>query len=222
VARGLLAESSPDLLLVYFGAPDVVGHRFWRHAYPGEFDSPPTESDVSALGSIIGDTYAWVDAALGALLEAHGGEDPTVFVLSDHGMRAAHRRRADWEEPGGFSGAHTRGEPGVLVVSGGHARRAPVVSGGGGRLEASDLPTLGSVLDIAPTVLALAGLPLGEDMDGEILAHVLEEGFLEVHPPSTIGTHDTAEWLESRPSQMLSPEAADERLEQLRALGYIE
>ena len=43
VVEELLASEGQrfDLMMVYFGGPDVVGHRFWRYAYPEEFDHPP-------------------------------------------------------------------------------------------------------------------------------------------------------------------------------------
>jgi hypothetical protein len=217
----LAGGEPPALLMVYFGSPDVAGHRYWRHAYPEEFDSPPGEEEVAALGSILADTYGWVDSAIGVLLESYAAAEPTVFIVSDHGMRAAHRRRTDWEEPGGFSGGHTRSEPGVLIASGGLARRTPVAPSGVS-LEPGDLPALGSVYDITPTILALAGLAVGEDMGGAILKDVLREGVLDRVPLRTVASHDTAEWLESRPQEMLSAEAEKERLDQLRSLGYIE
>ncbi len=108
----LAAGEPPALLMVYFGSPDVMGHRYWRHAYPEEFDAPPGEEEVAVLGGILGDTYDWVDAAIGTLLDTYGEAEPTVFIVSDHGMRAAHRRRTDWEEPGGFSGGTPAPSPG--------------------------------------------------------------------------------------------------------------
>jgi hypothetical protein len=217
----LIGEGRPALLLVYFGSPDVAGHRFWRYAYPEDFDVPPSDEDVAALGHVIADTYAWIDSAIGEILASYD-DDPTVFVLSDHGMRAAHRRRRDWDRRGGFSGAHKRGRPGILIVSGGDARRTTIAPGEDGRLDPEDLPTLGSVLDITPTVLALDRIPVGEDMDGVVLEGVLREGLFDEEPPATVASHDTPEWLENRPQQMLSADAEEERLEQLRALGYIE
>lgn len=83
------------------------------------------------------------------------------------------------------------------------------------------LPVLGRVHDLAPTVLALQGIPVGRDMDGVILEGVLETDFLERYPVPFVDTHDTDEWLANRPRQMLSREAELQRLEQLRALGYI-
>jgi len=222
VTRQLLAEEEhPALLLVYFGSPDVAGHRYWRYTYPEDFDVPPSEEDVAAFGDVLPDTYAWVDSAIGEILASYA-DDPTVFIVSDHGMRAAHRRRRDWDQRGGFSGAHTRKRPGILIASGGEARRTPVSGGEDGILGPEDLATLGSVLDITPTVLALAHIPVGEDMDGTVLEGVLRKGLFDEEPPATVASHDTPQWLEDRPRQMLSTEAEEERLEQLRALGYIE
>jgi predicted AlkP superfamily pyrophosphatase or phosphodiesterase len=86
VASDILAGGKPfDLMLVYFGGPDVVGHRFWRYMYPGEFEHPPTREEIEDFSEVIRDYYRWVDAAIGSLLDAVGGE-ATVLVLSDHGM----------------------------------------------------------------------------------------------------------------------------------------
>ena len=80
---------------------------------------------------------------------------------------------------------------------------------------------LGHVLDLAPTVLTLQGIPVGRDLDGSVLEQLLEPGFLEGHPVSYVDTHDTEAWLAARPKQNLTREAELQRLEQLRALGYI-
>ncbi len=206
-----------DLMMVYFGGPDVVGHRFWRYAYPEEFDHPPTPEEQKDFSRVIRDTYSYVDRAIGQILDLVEGE-PTVFIVSDHGMRAANRKRIYPKRRGLFSGQHVNAPPGVLIASGKHIRR-----GSPDRSETTvDLPQLGRVLDLAPTILALKGLPIGRDMDGEIMKAVLEEGFLENHPPTFIETHDRPGWLDARPDELLSEEAEQERLQQLRSLGYIQ
>ena len=225
VAREMLAsaEHPPDLLMVYFGAPDVVGHRFWRHANPDGFTQRPTGEELDDFAGIIADAYAWVDGAIGAILETYGS-DATVILVSDHGMRAANRDGDFTANPRLRSGDHRDGRPGVLIVSGGHARRAvPFNPSARGPWATwySRLPTLGDVIDIAPTILALKGLPIGHDMDGAVLDGVLEPEFLQDHPLRSLATHDTEEWLRERPQQLLSTTAEQQRLEQLRALGYI-
>ncbi len=207
-----------DLMLVYFGGPDVFGHRFWRYAYPGEFDHPPPERERENFSRVIRDTYIYVDGAIGKLLDAVDGS-PTVFVVSDHGMHAANQEK-DFTGPRElYSGNHVDSPPGVLITSGKYVRRSPLGSLDG-VVTPDDVPRLGTVLDVATTILALKGLPLGRDMDGVVLKAVLEEGFLESHPPTYVGTHDTLEWLESRPGELLSREL--ERLQQLRSLGYLQ
>ena len=46
----LASEAPPTLLAVYFGGPDVLGHRFWRHLRPSQYTHPPPPSEVEALG----------------------------------------------------------------------------------------------------------------------------------------------------------------------------
>lgn len=79
----------------------------------------------------------------------------------------------------------------------------------------------GPVVDIAPTILALRGVPVGRDMDGEILEGILKPGVLEALDPRSVASHDTPEWLASRGSGDVARPGEDERLEQLRALGYL-
>jgi hypothetical protein len=81
-----------------------------------------------------------------------------------------------------------------------------------------ELPVAGG---IAPTLLALKGIPAGWDMRGRALTAVMEEAFLERYPPSLLETHDTAAWAGNRKIRARDPLAKEERLEQLRSLGYI-
>jgi len=84
-----------------------------------------------------------------------------------------------------------------------------------------DAPLYGvSVLDAAPTLLALFGLPAGEDMDG----HVVSAAFEEAPETGTIPSWEAVPGEDGRhpPHTRLDPQASAEALEQLVALGYIE
>jgi arylsulfatase A-like enzyme len=80
-----------------------------------------------------------------------------------------------------------------------------------------------SVLDITPTILALCGFPVAEDMDGSVLTEAIDPDFLRAHPVRTIETYEP----EREPTDVADREPIespidDEVRERLRALGYIE
>jgi len=225
VARELLATGEPfELLLLYFGGTDVVAHRFWRYMYPDEFTHRPTPEELENFHDVIRNYYRYADAAIGTVLDDVGRE-ASVFIVSDHGMHAVNQEQ--YFDPDDLpadvnSADHQDGPPGIIIAAGNNIRPRKLVDVHQLSASASDLPILGSVLDMAPTILALKGLPIGQDMDGTILDELLVEGLLDAHPPTYVPTHDTREWLASRPDQLLTAEAEQERLEQLRALGYIQ
>ncbi|MBW2723761.1 MAG: hypothetical protein JRE71_05190 [Deltaproteobacteria bacterium] len=81
---------------------------------------------------------------------------------------------------------------------------------------------LGSVVDVTPTLLALMGLPLGDDMDGRVLSSVVDEGFLSRRPLRSVATHDTEALRATRAALSPGAPGQNERLEQLRSLGYLD
>lgn len=208
-----------DLVIVYLGLPDVLGHRFWRWTSPGDFASPPPAAEVATFGDVLRRAYEQVDAFVGELREA-AGEDATIVVASDHGMGPFRPR----------SVPDLSREDGDLVRTGGHsaARHAFLAAAGPAAAqraahEDAAPPVAGSVVDFAPTMLAMLGLPRGADMDGVVLTPLVRDRFLAVHPLREVPTHTPDGWAATR---RLAAAAADpdgsERIEQLRGLGYLE
>jgi len=218
----LRTEPDPDLLMVYFGGPDVLGHRFWRFAFPDEFDHPPSAEQLENYSGMLDAYYRYVDAAVGALVAA-AGKEATVMVVSDHGVHGINTDREFPTDPDVVlnSGGHDDAPPGVFIAAGPRVRTRETPTDLSA-LDAADLPTVGTVFDIAPTLLALKGIPVGRDFDGRVLVEALSEEFGTRHPEEFVTTHDTPQWLADRPNQILSPQAESERMEQLRSLGYIQ
>ncbi len=77
-----------------------------------------------------------------------------------------------------------------------------------------------SVLDIAPTILNLFGLPVGQDMDGKVLSLA----FVKTPKVAWIPSWEEISGADGRhpPHTRLDPVAAHAALEQMIALGYIE
>ena len=73
-----------------------------------------------------------------------------------------------------------------------------------------------TVLDIAPTALALLGLPVSREMPGRILEEVLQENFLAQHPVEIVDSFPPPPPIERHRA---SDAAVTERL---RALGYVD
>jgi hypothetical protein len=236
--RRLDGGPAPDLLAVYLGWPDVAGHHFWpltaRTGALSRLANSPLGRVVSrrvgpegSLASLLAGpadralwphlepvlsdgwtgslprSYEHVDRVLGEL----GRRLPprsTIIVVSDHGMRP-------W--------GHYDAPPAFLTVAG-HNIRART---GALPVRRSQIPVLGSILDVTPTLLVLAGLPVARDMDGEVLDELLLPASPTRPRPPAVASYDDAAWRASRSAQAAPGAAADEeRLEQLRALGYIQ
>ncbi len=160
-ARVAMQSGRWDLSMVFFETIDTVGHHFMQYRPPRQ--KHVSEGDVRTLGGVMDAVYRWHDAALGRLL-GECGSDTTVLLISDHGFHSgqgrpnladlpAERRmekEASWHRP-----------IGVLVASGPGIRPGAV-------------PAVANILDVAPTALALLGLPSGQDFNGRVLAEILD------------------------------------------------
>jgi hypothetical protein len=70
-------------------------------------------------------------------------------------------------------------------------------------------------------VLALMQIPVGQDMDGRVLAQLFSDDVQTASQPPPVPTHDTAEFLARRDREAPPHPDEQERLDQLRSLGYI-
>ncbi len=99
-----------DVGAVSFYALDATGHRFWRAAFPDEFEEKPTPAEAAFSGTLH-DALLGMDAALGRVVAALGPED-SVVVVSDHGFQAAETAERVWSSrleeqlPGSSVAAH--------------------------------------------------------------------------------------------------------------------
>lgn len=214
--------AAPELTVVYTGGTDVVGHRFWRYAYPWQFRTPVAADRVALFGDLLAATYRRVDHALARLLERMPA-DTTVVIVSDHGMQAGQTQaafKADADIASLLSGYHLKGQPGVVIAAGPRIR-APRTPPDFDGLRAARIPVVASVFDVAPTLLALLDVPAGKDMQGRVHEDWLEPSWLAEHPPTRVLTHESEAWRQDRARLLRSSAELEQRLDQLRALGYI-
>ncbi len=205
VATDLLAREDWNLGAVYYECIDQVGHDFMPFHPPRLPEVPAHEFEL--YREVMGGVYRFHDQMLGALVELAGPE-AYVMVVSDHGFECGPRRPRGPVEP-----AHWHRPQGIFVLGGPGVRADTTVEGA-------------SLLDVAPTVLALLGLPAGEDMPGKVLVGALEPSTVAAVPkriPSWEQVPGTDGRL--RPGAdggEEDPAVAQALLQQFVALGYVE
>jgi tetratricopeptide (TPR) repeat protein len=218
IARRLLREPLPagpggvageggaaaHLAMLYYEGPDTASHLFMRHRPPLLPGVDPREAAL--FGPVVDRYYEQQDRYIGEIVE-DAGPDAVIVVLSDHGFKSDSNRPLDSDpriDRGRAAEWHT--PVGVLVMAG------PGIRPG------FDLGAA-SVLDIAPTVLAMFGLPPARDMDGQPLVEALEPEFLTAHPLAWIDSYGG-----QRPADdeaLVASAGDDEVIEKLRSIGYI-
>ena len=202
-ATWILQNQPWDFMAVYYNGIDHFCHGF-MHFHPPCMEGVP-EDKFEIYKDVVNNAYRFHDMCLRTLL-ALAGPEATVLLVSDHGFHSDHLRpRGIPREPAGPAVQHR--QFGMIAMRGPHIKQDERVYGA-------------TLLDVAPTVLTLFGLPVGEDMDGRVLAQAFEEPpQVERIPsweqvPGECGMH---------PSDLrMDPAAAQAVLQQFVALGYIQ
>ncbi|MBK9454154.1 MAG: tetratricopeptide repeat protein [Bacteroidetes bacterium] len=149
--------------------------------------------------------YKYHDMMLERLLQL-AGPDVTVMLISDHGFHPDHLRPIELpKEPAAPALEHS--PYGIFVLNGPGIKKDERIYGA-------------SILDVTPTILTMYGLPIGADMDGNVLVNAFEEQII----PDKIDSWDDIPGNsgEHPKDKQEDPYAAAEAMEQLIELGYIE
>lgn len=205
IATALLEREPWQFAAVYSDSIDHFAHGFMSYHPPRLPDVP--ESDFEMYREVMRGAYRFHDLMLGRLIEM-AGPDATIVLCSDHGFQSGMLRpRDNPREPAGPTFWHR--DFGILVMKGPGIKRDERIYGA-------------NLLDIVPTLLALVGLPIGQDMDGKPLLEALD------HPPpvTTIPSWEEVPGRDGRhPADVVwdtSTSDADEIMHQFAALGYID
>jgi predicted AlkP superfamily phosphohydrolase/phosphomutase/tetratricopeptide (TPR) repeat protein len=203
VATALMETEPWDFTAIYYDGIDHFSHAFMPY-------HPPRlpwvkEEDFALYKDVVKGAYRFHDMMLERLLELAGPET-TVILCSDHGFESGSQRpHGTPREPAGPAVWHR--QYGIFVMAGHGIKRDERIYGA-------------SLIDIAPTVLTLLDLPIGEDMDGRPLL----EAFQVPPKVKTIPSWEKKPGEAGMPKtdQQLDKEQANELMQQFAALGYIE
>lgn len=199
----LMEETAWDFMAIYHDAIDHFCHLAMKYFPPRRPEIP--EKDFEDFKFVVEAGYRFHDMMLQRTLELID-ENTTVILLSDHGFYSDHQRPLYIpKEPSGPAVEHS--PYGIFVISGPGIKKNHPISGA-------------SIIDITPTILYHAGLPVGQDMEGKVLYQCFENPILAnfidswENLPGDSGQHDLL--------LREDPWAAQEALQQLVDLGYIE
>ena len=177
VAVQLRDEYRPRLLAVRYEGIDVASHLYLRHARPRAFGGSGQDGEAR-LAAILDRHYAFIDTEIAQALDTMGPED-VLLVVSGFGMepiglgkRMLARVLGEPDVPG----SHEDAPDGFLLAYG-----APMRSG---------RARLGSIVDVAPTILYLLGLPVARDMDGIARTDLFKPAFTTTRPIAYIPTYE--------------------------------
>lgn len=205
IAMQLSRDAGPGVKMFYYEGPDTASHLFMRFRPP--LLPGVAKADAEMFGPIVDLYYDLQDRYLGELL-AEAGRDATVIVVSDHGFKSDADRPLDSDSRVDRGKAAEWHSPvGVLAMTGPDVRAGVDIGAA-------------SVLDIAPTILALLGLPVARDMDGQPLTEALAPEFLAAHPIAWIDSYGGARGVADDEAVVASHGDA-EVIEKLRSIGYI-
>lgn len=207
ISLALLDKDCPDLWVTYFNPIDAYQHLYWGFRPEVKLGSA---EDIARYGDVVNRANIWA-ADFAARILAAADENTVVIVVSDHGFETASPwRRAYYRLWQGreVTGVHDVTPPpaGFVALAGGPVKR-------GMTLKRS------SVMDVAPNVLYLLGLPVGADMPGRVWSEAYEDAFVDAHPLKRTPSYNGLPVKRAAvPADLLPPE---ER-RKLKALGYLQ
>jgi tetratricopeptide (TPR) repeat protein len=203
IALERLGKDRPSLLAVYYEGTDAAMHLFNNFAPPKQ--EWVGDADYAAYSDAVAAYWSWQDALLGELL-ARRGPNTTIVVCSDHGFRHGDERLREEHVDTELADASHMID-GILVLNGPGVRAGAEVTGA-------------SIYDIAPTVAALLGLPVANDLAGQVLSGAFTGDFRTANPVRQVATWETTP-LQHAGEVVNDPEAAARMEQMLRSLGYI-
>ena len=146
-----------DFAAVHYGGIEQSSRLFIDYHSPKA--AQVSDVDAALYGGVVEAVYRFHDLMLGRLLQL-AGPGVAVLVVSDHGYRAGGRGAPVASlAPDALESVYR--PRGVAVLNGRHVRAGHALEGAG-------------LLDVAPTVLTLFGLPAGADMDGRPWVEALD------------------------------------------------
>jgi predicted AlkP superfamily phosphohydrolase/phosphomutase/Tfp pilus assembly protein PilF len=199
VAINLYREQTPTLFMMEYEGTDAVNHLF-SPFHPPQRDGI-RDQDYRRYWPAVANYYAEIDRLLGEWMSILP-DDTTVIVMSAHGFRWGKNR--PYAMPRGGAALSVHRNPGVFV-------------GYGNQIAANRASHSMSVYDLAPTVLAILGLPQSTEMPGQLASWA----FKNITPVTSVKVVSYSEFVNDRPETSSAEVDAKSYRAELQAVGHL-
>jgi len=199
-----LADKPHDVFISYFHLVDFATHSVWKFYDDTDFDVKADPVSKRLMGNIVPETYRFMDEFIGDLL-AKSGENTNVVIISDHGAGSA-------------TGIFSVKEKNKDLLTGNH-RPDGIFLAAGPAFNAGRFDGL-TIMDVFPVLAYLAGLPVADDLPGDLNQNLFTERQLAEHVPTyTRGYKNTTTAVVQTADA--SREAQEDNVKSLQGLGYV-
>lgn len=163
LARRIVDDPGVENILVCLAGSDNANQRFWHYTMEDAADLLGVEGETrrtlekqtEALGVTVDRYCEFVDELLGDLLDL-AEEGTTIAVVNDNGYSGLQMDARGMPR----IGKEMHSEEGFWILA-------------GPRVVAGATADYGSLLDVAPTIMAAASIPVSEELDGRVHGEVL-------------------------------------------------
>lgn len=193
----LYQQQQPLLTMVSFEGTDTVNHLFGPYHPP--YREGVSQENFRKYWPTVANYYSEVDRLIGEWMKVIG-DDTTVIVMSAYGFRWDKTRPRT--QPIGRSALSDHRNPGIFIAYGNH-----VATGGYHSL---------TLYDVAPTVLAILGLPKSLEMPGNLAPGV----FRDITPLTSVRVVSYNEFFAGRPVGAAGVDA-QRYTQTLQAIGHL-
>lgn len=202
-ATKLLSTSEWDFMAIYYDLIDHFCHSFMK-SHPPKLPQI-SQDNFELYKDVVVGAYRFQDMMLGRTLDLID-DNTTVIVMSDHGFESGAKRIIDMPKVQAAPALEHR-QFGMFAAMGPNIRKNEKIFGLG-------------LIDIAPTILHHFDLPIGKDMDGNVILDM----FKNHKKPNFIESWESVDgdFGELKNKSIIPAVSDQDVMEQLIELGYID
>jgi predicted AlkP superfamily phosphohydrolase/phosphomutase len=199
-AANELFEQPSDLHINYYRLVDFMSHSLWYHYDHSDFETVPDPVLQQHFGESLKESYRYMDEIIGEVLDRWQGK-ANILIVSDHGFGSA---------TGRFKGRNPE-------LNGNH-RSVGIMMAAGPDFAPGEIKGM-TIMEVAPTLAALLGLPVSDEWPGRVETSLLRESFFADHPLETVRNY---QHIEVAQGEVGTDQAAEQQnMSSLRGLGYV-